>query len=83
MQIYKQFINKSYDRLHQALYVLLALVFIVGYNFIFQDIGFRIVGVTTAVTILIIGLLQHKYNMPSFRNPQFNRIRTYLEGDKL
>lgn len=83
MQTYEQFIDKSYDRMHQALYVVFALGFIVGYNFIFQDVGFRIAGVITAITILIIGLFQHKYNMPSFRNPQFNHIRIYLERDKL
>ena len=26
---------------------------------------------------------QHRYNMPSFRDPQFERIRKYLENDEL
>ena len=55
----------------------------VGYFFIFQDITFRAVGIIMGIVLYLIARFQHRYNMPSFRDPQFERIRKYLENDEL
>lgn len=35
------------------------------------------------IVLYLIARFQHRYNMPSFRDPQFERIRKYLENDEL
>lgn len=55
----------------------------VGYFVIFQDITFRAVGIIMGIVLYLIARFQQRYNMPSFRDPQFERIRKYLENDEL
>lgn len=55
----------------------------VGYFVIFQDITFRAVGIIMGIVLYLIARFQHRYNMPSFRDSQFERIRKYLENDEL
>ena len=45
--------------------------------------SFRAVGIIMGIVLYLIARFQHRYNMPSFRDPQFERIRKYLENDEL
>lgn len=83
LKTYKQFIDRAYNKACIMLYFVLAFGFMTEYFFIFQDVLFRMAGGVIAIVALIISMIGHKYNMPSFREPQFNKIRKYLELDEL
>ena len=83
IRTYKQYIDKPYSKIYYLLYSAIAIGYLVGYFFIFQDITFRIVGIVMSIVLYLIARFQHRYNMPSFRDPQFERIRKYLENDEL
>ena len=83
IRTYKQYIDKPYSKIYYLLYSAIAIGYLVGYFFIFQDITFRAVGIIMGIVLYLIARFQHRYNMPSFRDPQFERIRKYLENDEL
>ena len=41
------------------------------------------IGLDMGIVLYLIARFQHRYNMPSFRDPQFERIRKYLKNDEL
>lgn len=49
----------------------------------YRDILKFAVGIIMGIVLYLIARFQHRYNMPSFRDPQFERIRKYLENDEL
>lgn len=83
VKTFRQYIDSVYNRMYCLFYGVITLGYLVGYYFIFQDFYFRIVGALVGILLYLIAIFQHRNNMPSFRNPQFNRIRKYLENDNM
>lgn len=78
---YKEFIYFPFSRRIIALYIAIACAYLAGYAYIFSDIVFRMCGIIIVIVIFTFAVIQHRRNMPSFRQPQFENIRSYLEKD--
>ena len=80
---YRFLINKEYSFFYNVLYISIAAVYLIVFFYIVNNLYMRI-GVTILAAIcLSINMLQHRFNMPSYQESQYSRIRNYLEIDIL
>lgn len=61
-------------------HMLIAAIALNVYFTMIQEKGFRLGFMVLCIVILILGIIQHKNNFPSFKQPQFTSIREYLRG---
>ena len=83
MGIYKCYYEKPFNSMYNTLYIALMSGSLAVFYLMFQDNVFRTLAVLISVTIFMFELSQHKNNMPSFREPQFQQIKEYLDNDIL
>ena len=81
IKTYKELIYIPFSRKVIALYIIIMFGYIFGYMKIFSDMFFRLGGIILAFIMVIFAIIQHRSNMPSFRQPQFGKIRDYLDKD--
>lgn len=83
MGMYKCYYEKPFNSMYNTLYVAFLSSSVAVFCLMFQDNVFRSLAVLISVTIFMFELSQHKNNMPSFREPQFQQIKEYLDDDVL
>lgn len=81
IKTYKELIRFPFSRRIIILYIAICCAYLIGFTYIFSDLVFRACGGIIAMIILLFALVQHRRNMPSFMQPQFDNIRNYLEKD--
>ena len=75
-------LDKEYNLFYHCYYLLIGLLYLIGFCIVIQNTTLRIISLIIVIVCTGIRLLQHKYNMPSYREPQYSIIRLYLDKDK-
>lgn len=77
------FLAKYAFKMYQIVYhMLIAAMAVNVYFTMIQEMGFRAAFLLLSIAIMILGIIQHKNNYPSFKQPQFNLIRKYLKEER-
>lgn len=69
----------DYNQLSRLLTVLYGIVFIFVYCIFIYNLVFRIINVCTIIFMIIIEILKHRNNYPSFKEPQYSRLVEYIK----
>ena len=83
LRTYYYLAEKSYSLFYNMLYCLVGISYMTGFMFVVQNNLFRVGGAFLVVVSMACAIIQHKHNMPSFREPLFSKIKQYLEMDIL
>lgn len=68
----------EYNLLTITFSILFSLAMFLVYSFLVKDITFRILTLIFLVIISALEIIKHKNNYPSFKDPQYSRISSFL-----
>lgn len=80
---YYWLLEKPYNTIYKGIYSMIGLLYISEYLYLIQNDWFRIGGIILAIVIFVFAMNQHKYNMPSYREPLYSKIVEYLNDDEM
>lgn len=76
-------LQKPYNLFYKYVYIMISMLYIGEYLYLIQNNLFRIGGLLLVAIVYIFAMNQHKYNMPSYREPLYSEIVEYLQNDDM
>lgn len=76
-------LQKPYNLFYKYVYIMISMLYIGEYLYLIQNNLFRIGGLLLVSIVYIFAMNQHKYNMPSYREPLYSKIVEYLQNDDM
>lgn len=80
---YDCLLQKPYNLFYKYVYIMISMLYIGEYLYLIQNNLFRIGGLLLVAIVYIFAMNQHKYNMPSYREPLYSKIVEYLQNDDI